>query len=515
MHVLLLTEGTYPYHVGGVSTWCHMLLRQLPEVEFTLMSIISDPRLTPLYELSKNVVALRPVALWGVLDSIEAQTGMDVAELQRRRRRTTPNVIKYCFVPLLHSLLEEVLLADDEPERLGASIHATHRFALEYDLDTALRSRLAWDAFAAAASDYFPHIAAHHGYPRAELHLSDLTSGMQWLHHVLFPISQPLPRVDVAHAAMSGVCAVVAVCAKLEHGAGFLLTEHGIYIRECYLAEAGSSASLFLKVLRLRFALRVTQLTYAVADLISPCCDYNKRWETRLGARDDRIETIYYGVDPSTFAPAERSADGITDARPTVAWVGRINPLKDLRTLLEAAAVVRCERPDIRFLLYGSAAAEDEGYHQELLALRADLGLEEVVTFCGYIAQPAAAYHQADLMVLSSVSEAFPFSVLEAMLCGKPVVATAVGGVPEEIAGCGVTVEPRNPVAMGHAILDLMQDPERRATLGQAAREKAVREYSLHQFGRTYLTSYQKLARVGAGLRNVPLASGARSDAAD
>jgi glycosyltransferase involved in cell wall biosynthesis len=81
------------------------------------------------------------------------------------------------------------------------------------------------------------------------------------------------------------------------------------------------------------------------------------------------------------------------------------------------------------------------------------------------------------------------------MLCGKPVVATAVGGVPEEIAGCGVTVEPRNPLALGHAILQLIQDPERRAVLGRAAREKAVREYSLNQFGRTYFASYERLAR--------------------
>jgi glycosyltransferase involved in cell wall biosynthesis len=499
LQVLLLTEGTYPHHFGGVSTWCHMLLRELPEIDFTLMSVISDPRLMPLYELSANVVALRPVALWGVLDSIEAHTGVEVAAYHRRRQRTTDRVLRHTFVPLLQSFLEELLVADDEPERLGAAIHAIHRFALEYDLDTALRSRAAWDAFAAVVCEYFPHMAAHHGYPRAELRLSDLTSGMQWLHHLLFPIAQPLPRVDVAHAAMSGVCAVVALCVKLEYGAGFLLTEHGIYIRECYLAEAGSSASLFLKVLRLRFALRVTQLTYAVADLISPCCEYNKRWEVRLGARADRLKTIYYGVDATTFSPAEHAADQMVDPPLTVVWVGRINPLKDLRTLLEAAAVVHREQPSIRFLLYGSAAAEDESYYQEILTLRTELALDNVVTFCGYVAQPAAAYQQADLVVLASVSEAFPFSILEAMLCGKPTVATAVGGVSEEIAGCGILVEPRNPAAMGQAILELMMDPERRAMLGRAAREKAMREYSLTQFGRTYYASYQDLAGGGTG----------------
>ena len=506
LRVLLLTEGTYPYHFGGVSTWCDMLLRQLPEVDFTLMSIISDARLLPLYALPANVVDLRPVALWGVLDSIESQTGLVDREFRRRRRRTTDRVITRRFVPLLRWMLRELLVADDEPERLGASIHAIHRFALEFELNTAMRSRAAWDTFALLATEHFPRMAASRGYPRARLHLSDLTTGMQWLHHVLFPIAHPLPRVDVAHAAMSGVCALVAACAKLEHGAGFLLTEHGIYIRESYLAEAGSAASLFLKVLRLRFALRVTQLSYATADLISPCCDYNKRWEARLGAPADRLQTIYYGVDSTTFSPAETSSDSQVDPeQPTVVWVGRINPLKDLHTLMRAAAVVHRERPDIRFLLYGSAAAEDEGYHQEILRVRTELALDDVVSFRGYIAQPAAAYRQADVVILSSVSEAFPFSILEAMLCGKPVVATAVGGVPEEIDGCGITVEPRNAAAMGHAILELMQDSDRRANLGQAARDKALREYSLDQFGRSYSATYRRISGRVSGKVPPPL----------
>jgi glycosyltransferase involved in cell wall biosynthesis len=495
LRVLLLTEGTYPYHFGGVSTWCEVLLRELPQVDFTLMSMTSDPRLEPLYKMPPNVVELCPIPLWGLLDAAEAHPRLRLAGLDRRRRRTTEEVVRRAFVPILQSFLEELLVADDEPERLAASIHQIHRFALEHDLDAALRSRPAWNCFVAVATEYFPHQAAHHGYPLAKLRLADLTSGMQWLHHLLFPIAGPLPKVDVAHAAMSGVCTLVAVCEKLEHGAGFLLTEHGIYVREAYLAESATSDSLFLKILRLRFALRITEVTYALADLISPCCEYNKRWELRLGAHPDRLKTIYYGVDPTTFSPRESSGDRSINTRPTVVWMGRINPLKDLRTLLQAAYVVQHECPDIQFLLYGSAAAEDEGYYQDILTLRSELGLEDVVSFAGYIGEPAAAYNQADLVVLSSVSEAFPFSILEAMLCAKPVVATAVGGVPEEIAGCGIAVEPRNPVAFAQAILQLINDPERRAVLGHAAREKAVHEYSLDQFVRAYETTYEGLSR--------------------
>ena len=491
--VLLLTEGTYPYHFGGVSTWCEVLLHELRDVDFTLMAMTSDPRLDPLYELPSNV-QLYPVPIWGLLDAAESRPRLGMGELHHRRSRTTEQVVRRNFVPIFQSFLEDVLVADDEPERLAASIHQLHRFALEHDLDAAMRSRPVWDCFLAVVAEYFPHQAAHYGYPYARLRLSDLTSGMQWLHHLLFPIARPLPTVDIAHAAMSGICSLVAVCEKLEHAAGLMLTEHGIYVRECYLAEAASADSLFLKILRLRFALRVTQVTYALADLILPCCDYNKRWELRLGAHPDRLRTIYYGVDSTRFSPQELPVGRSDGTRPTVVWMGRINPLKDLATLLHAAELVHRQSPGVQFLLYGGAAAEDQGYFQEILSLRTELGLEEVVTFGGYTGEPAVAYNQADVVVLSSVSEAFPFSILEAMLCARPVVATAVGGVPEEIGGCGIAVEPRNPPAFAQAILDLINDPDRRATLGRAAREKALRHYSLDQFTRAYESTYQELA---------------------
>jgi glycosyltransferase involved in cell wall biosynthesis len=308
---------------------------------------------------------------------------------------------------------------------------------------------------------------------------------------------------------MAGNCSLVAVCAKLEHGAAFMLTEHGIYLREAYLAAAAKTDSLFLKLLRLRFARRITELSYAVADQISPCCDYNKRWELRLGAAPDRLKTLSYGVDTEQFKPDDASPRALPSV---VVWVGRINPLKDLQTLIEAASLVRSERPDVKFELFGSAAGEDDDYFQQMLELRTRLGLEHVVEFRGYTDQPAAAYHNGDVVVLSSVSEAFPYSILEAMLCGKPVVATAVGGVPEEIEGCGIVVEPRNPSDMARGLLEILNDPERCVELGRAARAKGVELYGLEQFTASHYTSYLRLAAEAGRTPNVqdaPLAQGA------
>ena len=233
----------------------------------------------------------------------------------------------------------------------------------------------------------------------------------------------------------------------------------------------------------------MTELSYNMADLIAPCCDYNQRWELRNGARlrADPDHLLRCGLD-------RVHARGQALWRPpVVVWVGRIDPLKDLFTLLRAAAVVHQSRPDIQFRLFGSASATNEAYYEKCLALRAELGLEETVTFAGFRSNTVSAFNEGDIVVLSSVSEALPFSILEAMLCEKPVVATAVGGVPEEVAGCGYAVEPRNPDEMAQAILTLMNNPELSRTLGHNAREKAVQEYSVRQSGLTHLASYERL----------------------
>jgi polysaccharide biosynthesis protein PelF len=490
MRILLITEGSYPFHWGGVSTWCDLLLRHLPQVEFTLLSIVGDPQIQPLFELPDNVKEFRPVALWGIREALEAKKKLSLANILCRKRRTIEKVVASEFVPLLHSLLRGLLTDDCEPEYLGQLIHQMHRFFLAYDFDAIFRSQATWNCFVQAAQAYFPHLAAQHGYPDAELDLAGLTQGMQWLNHWFFPIATPLPSVDVAHAAMAGICTMVAVSAKLEHGAAFLLTEHGIHLRESYLAEAPSSGSLFLKLLRLRFARRMTEISYALADQISPVCDHNRRWELKYGARPDQLRTIYNGVDSTVFTPADKPAG----ESPAVVWVGRISPLKDLDTLLRSAALVHQARPDIVFRLFGSAVPEDEPYYEKMLALRTELGLDNVVTFCGYIAKPETAFNQADMVVLSSISEAFPFSNMEAMLCGRPVVATAVGGVREQIEGCGIAVEPRNPQQMAQAILFLMNHPALCVALGRKARERAVQKFDVHQLSSTYYSSYLRLS---------------------
>jgi glycosyltransferase involved in cell wall biosynthesis len=154
----------------------------------------------------------------------------------------------------------------------------------------------------------------------------------------------------------------------------------------------------------------------------------------------------------------------------------RVFPLKDIEMMIRSAAVARDLMPDVQYLVYGSLDA-DIPYVERCRALIAELGLEEVFTFAGHHSKPADLYNEGDISALSSISEGFPYTVLESMACARPVVATDVGGVREALEGYGILVPPRDHVAFGEAVVTLLADPDLRARLGRQAREAVLARF--------------------------------------
>jgi glycosyltransferase involved in cell wall biosynthesis len=494
--VLLITEGTYPFRYGGLSTWCHALTRELPEIAFTLIAINDVPAAELQFTLQENVVEFRSVPIWGVRRAWELGGGRDPSGRRRTSSSRIELAVEEGFLPCYRQFLAQVLGADRDDERLAAALHDMYRFLSRNDYDAVFRSRAVWDALCEEVDARFPALAQRLGYRDARVSFAELAAASQWVYHWFFPLAEPLPSVDIAHATMGGICSLVAVVCKLEHGSGFLLSEHGIYLRECYLAEHATAGSLFGKAFKLGFARRITEISYAYADAIAPCCDYNHRWERRLGVGHHRIHTAYYGIDPPTETPDAQQPN----STPVIVWAGRIDPLKDLETLLRAAAIVTRTYPAARFHLYGAAPTASEDYYARCLTLHRELGLDGVVSFDGFASNVFEVFAGADLVVLSSISEGFPFSTLEAMQCGKPVVATAIGGIAEQITPeCGRIVGPRAPEALAAAIVELLADPDLRRSLGAAARLRAASHFGLERFRVTHRSIYDDV--IGEGVR--------------
>jgi glycosyltransferase involved in cell wall biosynthesis len=266
-----------------------------------------------------------------------------------------------------------------------------------------------------------------------------------------------------------------------------ILTEHGVYVREQNLFLSRFHRLFFAKQFLLNLITAVARANYHHADVVSPVCHYNTRWEIAQGVARDKLRVIYNGVDPDRFAPAERET-----LRPLVISTARIDPLKDIETFLRMAALVRASNPETRFAVYGSVP--DRGYYEKCLALRSELGLDEVVDIGSEAANVVEAYQMATVVALTSVSEAFPYSVLEAMSCGKAVVATDVGGVREALESNGTLVPPRDPEALASEVRRFLDDPVLRAEFGKRARATVIEKFRTDHTIARYLEVYRELA---------------------
>jgi glycosyltransferase involved in cell wall biosynthesis len=200
------------------------------------------------------------------------------------------------------------------------------------------------------------------------------------------------------------------------------------------------------------------------------------------GVPTHKICTIHNGIDLQRF-PGRGPCPG----GPAVI-VARLNPEKDHATLLRAVdRIVRTE-PSFRLEIAGDGPCRDELYR-----LAGDLSLAGHVRFLGAVQDVPVLLARASLFVLSSLSEGVSLTLLEAMACGLPVVATHVGGNPEVVAEgtTGRLVPAGDPEALAGAVLEVWRSPEMGRRLGLAGRQRAEKHFDVRAMVGAYEALYQ------------------------
>lgn len=483
LRVMLATEGTYPFHQGGVSTWCHLFINRLQPVDFVVYSVMMNPYVTQKFNLRPETELIK-VPLWGTEDPSE-HLSIPFSEVYLAKRRTDERVIREHFIPLFDALIKEIFTEHKDAHRLGMILSQLNQYFGQYDYRRSFTSEQTWDVFKRII------INESTGQRRqlAEPSVFDSIQSLGWIYRFLTILNTPVPKVDVAHSAAAAFCGIPCVLAKLQHQTPFLLTEHGVYLREQYLSLQRRGYSNYLNSFLIRLLQSVSGLNYAFADQVSPVCLYNTRWEQAFGVTKEKIQVIYNGVDPNYFSPLEQPKP---QAQPTVVSVARVDPVKDIVTLIHAAKAVRARLPGALFIVYGAISVPE--YNDECLELIKQLDLVGSFMLAGHTDDVPAAYRSGDVIVLSSITEGFPYSVVEAMMTGKPVVATDVGGVREAVGDCGIVVRPRQEDELAQAIIHLLQDEELRAAMGRNARQRALSYFTVERALGLYLDSYQRLA---------------------
>lgn len=213
---------------------------------------------------------------------------------------------------------------------------------------------------------------------------------------------------------------------------------------------------------------------------------------------NDRVVVIPNFVDDVAFdqPPAgwmNRLAQELSlpDERVVIGVVANLSPIKDHVTLLAAVASLAPARPNLHVVLVGN----DGGSRASLQRLAADLGLAARVRFAGHLPNQPSPHHLFDISVLTSISEGMPNSIIEAMAAARPVVATAVGAVPDAVVEgeTGFLVPPRSPEILGERLAQLIHDGALRRRLGEAGRARAGVKHRAHAAISPLLEGYRSL----------------------
>ena len=489
--VCLILEGSYPYVTGGVSNWAHGLIKEQNHLSFHLCAIMPrDGELQLKYDLPSNVIGLTTIRLNDLPPGAKINAG-----LAGRMHKTLR-------APLSKLTSEKAMELADLKKVMDVLRDARATLGTEALLDR----EEAWKQLVELYEAAFPD----HSFLDYFWSYRAIAGG---LYSTLLA---PLPAADIYHAMSTGYAGLMGARAKVETGKPVFVTEHGIYTNERRIEvtsadwlEATSSKALTidkprrdLRDMWIDSINNFSRVCYEASDRIITLFAGNQKPQLEDGANPDKMQIIPNGVDVRRFsALAHRRA-----ATPTIGLIGRVVPIKDIKTFIRACGLLRQTAPDMKAFIIGPTD-EDKEYYAECVNLIQLLGLERNVTFTGH-AKVDDYLPSLDILVLTSISEAQPLVMLEAGAAGIPLVATDVGscrelieGTPEEnpVLGAGGIVTPlASPASTADAIFTLLSDNAMYESASNVIRERVAHYYNENIQQQAYRNLYAEYLRRSA-----------------
>jgi len=461
--VCLILEGTYPYVTGGVSGWAHGLIKEQSHLSFHLCAIVpKDAELELKYDLPSNVIGLTTVRL------NDLPQGANVNSVLATR---------------IHRALREPLtrLTSEEPMELNdlkQIMEILGSISAPIGSELLLDREEAWSQLIGLYEAGFDD----HSFLDYFWSYRAIAGG---LYSVLLA---PLPQAGIYHAMSTGYAGLMAARAKVETGKPVFVTEHGIYTNERRIEvtsadwlEATSSKALTidkprrdLRDMWIDSINNFSHVCYQACDSIITLFQGNQKPQLEDGADPAKMMVIPNGVDIKRYG----SLNHRRQASPTIALIGRVVPIKDIKTFIRACALLRQSAPELKAYIIGPTD-ENMEYYSECVNLVQMLGLDHNVIFTGQ-AKVEEYLPTIDLLVLTSISEAQPLVMLEAGAAGIPIIATDVGACREIIEGTpsedvnigpgGIITPLASPASTADAIYTLLSDNDQYDAASKAIR---------------------------------------------
>jgi polysaccharide biosynthesis protein PelF len=484
--ITMVLEGTYPFVSGGVSSWVHQIIKGLPELRFSLIFIGGSPdkHEKMRYELPPNVVHLQEHYLTQTLG-------------QQRVVARRGDGAFYAASAKLHDAFRTQ--ADVGP-MLDVMARALLSDPKKHELDF-LFSELAWE-----------EICRRYEASAEERSFVEYFWTIRSMHAPLFVLARAVPTIPptrAVHVISTGFGGYMAGLVSKARGIPLVLTEHGIYTKERRIellqaswikdddavAAAGATIGYF-RQLWIRFFEALGKMTYAASRPIISLYEGNRARQIKDGADETRTRVVPNGIDLQRFIPLRKKR--ATGVPPVIGLIGRVVPIKDIKTFIRATRIVCNELPAVEAWLVGPED-EDPNYALECHDLVKTLGLEQKLKFLGF-RKVDDIYPQLGLNVLTSISEAQPLVLLEGFAAGTPTVASDVGCCRELVEGttaedraigvAGAVVGIADPSATARAIISLLGDEDRWYAAQRAGIERVERYYTQQQMLDNYRRIY-------------------------
>lgn len=307
----------------------------------------------------------------------------------------------------------------------------------------------------------------------------------------IIPAGDHLGRVALVRRAAQMAPAVIGAGAHIVHAIDPMC------YRAAGLASAVAGAS---SVCHIEFPIDRDHAAWSFRfgpDVIVTCYERQAReTEEHLDGRkpDCKVVAVHNAVDTNAFSAG--TGRRLVDAKHIALIIGHLSEIKGYPTFLRAAAKTAAALDDCEFLLLGGETIQ-KGFGAYLKELADELGIAPRVHFLGWRQDVPDVIRSSDVVVLPSQAEGLPLSILEAMACAKPVIASPVNGVPEAVEDgvTGLLVQPGSPDALSGAMLRLFRDPAGARAMGEKGRRVAEERFSISAFVSRMERIYEDLRR--------------------
>ncbi len=487
--ILIVAEGTYPYVRGGVSSWIDQLIRGLSEYRFGILFLGSkkEDYSEKKYEFPKNLVYFEEYFLF------------DIEVKEPKSKRGDKRAFKR-----IESFYKS--LKRNEDIKIGSFFDKD--FVRKISLEDFLYSKNSWD-----------FIQKRYEENAGDLSFLDYFWTVRSIHKplwLLFSLAEKVDFAKVIHSPSTGYAGFLSALVSSFHKIPFILTEHGIYIRERkmdiyaskdldihrYLLQKSSQSEDYLKKMWISFFERIGILTYKEAKDILSLFQGAKELQVKFGADEKKCRVIPNGVDIGRLKPLVKKRK--KEALRVITLLGRVVPIKDIKTFIRAMRLTVNRFPDAEGWIVGPTD-EDPNYFSECEMMVESMGLKENVKFLGF-QKIDDILPKSGILTLTSISEGMPLVILEGFAAGLPCVATDVGSCRDliygalnredmEIGKAGEVVSVADPIALSNAYIKILNDEDLWKKYQKSALRRVERFYTQDIFFKNYKEVYKEALR--------------------